>query len=345
MLCAQKWQERRKVSKNVKLKIEWIVAMNLCLKYKPFSFPFENSASDLKNRKSVKQNQPSEPSSQDKTVPIETSAVSNNVNGVLDNKHHDHPQTSVEIVRNTDQISVGEMLSSMEGNVNFPGTVSDSKIDVKQAIGSSTNEVNVNDASAITDDLEMSGVSALMTDDSRASSVIDLTESINETKENEEEVNDDSQQQEVSTTDRRKSIRKPLKRLVCATTPFYGMVKERTSKGTPYIRKVSSLAKKMRFSSGKKERIAEEVKKSANVKRVTFNNSPSMNKAAKLNQSKPQLESTNKKQSAVKMPNFGDIHKKLFEKMESIDVTVRKREERMNAASTIKVNKGKVIDV
>lgn len=272
---------------------------------------------------------------------------------------------SSPIMPNSDQLSGGESIGnsfiSKDENVNFAVTIPDERVDesssrknqIHESSGSGTSEEpNVNDESAITDDLNVSGVAALMTDDSDVtSSVIDLTESINETQENSEFVNGDGQQQ-GSTTACRKSIRKPLKRLTTATNR-HNIAKERTSKGTPYIRNVSStnrqnyLANEMKFSTDKKERIAEEIKKSVTVKRVTFNSSPSMklsSTATKLNQPKRQLESINKKQSAVKMPNFNDIHKKLFDKMESIDVTVRKREERMRAASSKKGTKGKLID-
>lgn len=213
-------------------------------------------------------------------------------------------------------------------------------------------EANVTDNSAITEDNDISGVSVLMTDDSEANSIIDLTNSIIKTEENSEFANIDDQQH-GSATGRRKSIRKSVKRLVCTTTPRYVIANGRTSKGTPYIRKVSStnhhnyLANETKFSTGKKKRIAGEIKKSVNVnvKRVTFNNTPSMkasSTATKSNQSRPLPESMQKKQSTVKMPNFSDIHKKMFEKMESIDVTVRKREERKKAASMQKESKGKV---
>lgn len=304
-----------------------------------------------RNQQNRKTSIPKQSSSQSESVAVEESSRTDNVNA--ENKKHHYSLPSITIIApKSDQLSVGEPSSSMKENGVFVCTVSDGRVDASsrkkmnenQPTSSATNEGDVSGASAITEDLEISGVSALMTDDSRTSSVIDLTESINETKENNELMNECSQKPE-STADRRKSIRKPLKRLVCSTTPYYGTAKERTSKGTPYVRKVSSLAKKIGISTSKKGRIAEEIKKSGNVKCVTFNNGPSMNKTSKMNQSKQQMESTSKKQSAIKMPNFSDIHKKLFEQMESIDVTVRKREERMKAASMKKENKGNVTEV
>lgn len=289
-----------------------------------------------------------ESSSNGQSIVVEESTATANVES-------DNKSQCLHLPAKTDNLSVAEPLNrstrSNVGNGIFVGS-SGKKVNAKPSVG------NFNDESAITDDLEISGVSALMTDDSRASSIIDLTESINETRENgtvmNEDVNEnrengtvmnDDNQQEQSSEARRKSITKPLKRLRCSTTPFFNAAKERTSKGTPYIRKVSSLLRKPKLSTGKKERIAEEIKKTGNVKRVTFNNGTTVKKAANSMKSKSQMESTSKQQSAIKMPNFSDIHQKLFDKMESIDVTVRKREERMKAASSKKENEGNLMAV
>lgn len=327
---------------------------------KHFSFKHPASTNDQQKRKTVKQKHKSssiaESSANHEAVnlaPIrslsthaESDAIETSSTGQDNDKNPRlPPHMSSTTMPNGDQLSgdgesIVHWLRSKDENVNFAGTIPDGKRD---------DESTVNNSSVITDDLDISGVAVLMTDDSAASSVIDLIESINETRENSEFVKD-----QRSTTAGRKSTRKPLKRLNRTTaTPRYDIAKERTSKGTPYIRNVSSinrrnnLANEIKLSTGKKERIAEEIKKNDNLKRVTFDSNPSMkvsSTATKANQPKGQLESMNKKQSAVKMPRFNDIHKKLFEKMESIDVTVRKREERMmRAASSKKETKGKMM--
>ncbi len=291
---------------------------------------------------------------QQRSKPVTGSASHESVNGKSDNSHSDMSSSPKP---NSDQLlpGGGELLGcSMRAqgeNVAISDDSSGEKNEESELNGSATNEeANVDDDSAITDDLDISGVAALMTDDSETSSIVDLTESINKTEGNSELANGGGDEQQGLTTARRKSIKKPLKRLVrTTTTPRYDIVKDRTSKGTPYFRKVSSTnhrnhRNEMKISTAKKGRVAEEIKKSANVKRVTFNNSPSMkasSSAAKLNHPKPKLESTHKQQSSVKIPNFKDIHQKMFEKMESIDVTHRKREERKAAASSKKENKGK----
>ncbi|XP_037038072.1 uncharacterized protein LOC119075665 isoform X2 [Bradysia coprophila] len=292
----------------------------------------KKASNGQRNRKTTQQPQSSAIA---KLENNETLPSTNDVDNKSDNKNRGHVSTIMPTARDKLSGSKSFSLRSKDENVTLAGSVSSNIVD---------GECNENDKSAISDDLDISGISALMTDDSEAS-VIDLTDSIHKTEEIANDGSGDDQQGSMTT--RRKSIRKPLKRLACTTTPRYNVPKQ--SKGTPYIRKVSStnhrnnLANEIKLSTGKKDRIADEIKTNGNVKRVTFNNSPSMkpsSSAAKSNQLNHQRTSTNRKQATSKMPNFSAIHEKMFEKMESIDVTVRKREERMKAASSKKEGKG-----
>lgn len=151
------------------------------------------------------------------------------------------------------------------------------------------------------------------------------------------------------------------------------------SRGTPYVRRVAhanmpNIANTKVFGSTKKEKIADGVKKLLQQKRVTFNspksvtvNSPksttksaaaaaktpipksgpsldhlqasaSSSKQKGFSFSAPQVNSASG--SAVKIPNFASIHKKMFDKFESIDETVVRRQQRHQKLSERKENKG-----
>lgn len=168
------------------------------------------------------------------------------------------------------------------------------------------------------------------------------------------------------------SGKKPMKRL-SKNTPHFDVPKEQPrsvkSRGTPYVRRVPhvnmpNMANTKVFGSARKEKIADGVKELLQQKRVTFNSpNPITKTKTPIAKSRPSLDhlqvpvssssqkgfgfptpkepATNRSpESAIKLPDFASIHQKLFEKMESIDVTVQRRQQRQHKLSERKENKG-----
>lgn len=152
--------------------------------------------------------------------------------------------------------------------------------------------------------------------------------------------------------------KKPMKRLSNNTpraeSKEASAVSSRSSKGTPYVRKVSrsnmpSISNTTILSSAKKEKLLNSVKDMLPPKRVTFNTPShpisSVKVTAKLKTpvGKNLTIASNESTSITKrtIPDFKTLHRKMFEEMESIDETVQRHNERSKLLSGKKINQCK----
>lgn len=303
--------------------------------------------------------------------------------------HEDVPSQSVN--RNVDASSG----STSETDYNTADQLSDGS-SIKLQDSDKTFQVdksNISGVNLLNDEQEQK-----QTKPAQAVPLIDLTESLNGTAEQEHALNvtfSPIKDAEVkpfpfsasklkftrfSSTPKTQSLqlssgKKPMKRL-SKNTPRFDVPKEQPrstkSRGTPYVRRVAhanmpNIANTKVFGSEKKEKIADGVKKLLQQKRVTFNSPKSATNAkTPIPKSRPSLDhiqvsvsSSNQKGfgfsapqvrengsataasgSAIKVPNFASIHKKMFDKFESIDETVLRREQRQQKLSERKENKG-----